>query len=295
MHLLKRVFPKLNQQPKLNVLPHVVEGTCIPKLIHQTYADTELPVELQQNQQHLQTMNPGWEYRFYRDKDIIEFISKHYGPEMLSYYNRINPIYGAARADLFRYLVVYKCGGVYLDIKSSLNVPFDDFLLDDDRYLTAQWENEAGEEFAGWGFHYDLRNIKGGEFQQWHIAAAAGHPFLRSVLQNVLKNIDLYIPALHAVGKRGVVRVTGPIAYTLAITPLLATCKHRIITRQNPFPFKYSIYPYDAHIGLLSTHYSKRTAPVVEIGTLKNLYSTLLEALNRVDDWIRSKPSSMGK
>lgn len=289
MNLFKHVFPKLNQQPQLHVLPHVAEGTCIPKIIHQTYAKSELPAELLENQRRLQDMNPGWEYRFYRDDDIVEFIRANYGPEILGYYNRISPLYGAARADLFRYLVIFKCGGVYLDIKSSLNMPFDRFLRNDDTYLLAQWENGKEEEFAGWGFHYDLRDIEGGEYQQWHVVAAPGHPFLRSVLQNVLKNIDLYIPALHAVGKRGVVRLTGPIAYTLAIQPLLGSCRHRVITRQTPFPFRYSIYPYDAHIGLLSTHYSQRTEPVVEIGPTRRLYSTLLQGLNKLDDRIRRK------
>lgn len=290
MNLFKQIFPKLNQQPRLHVLPHVVEAASIPKIIHQTYANRQLPEELQENQRLLRTMNPGWEYRFYEDKDVIEFISENYGDKILGYYNRINPLYGAARADLFRYLVVYKCGGAYLDIKSSINVPFDLFLQDDDTYLIAQWENEKDEEFPGWGFHYDLRDILGGEFQQWHVVAAPGHPFLRSVLQNVLKNIDLYIPALHAVGKRGVLRLTGPVAYTLAIEPLLGSCNHRVITRQTPFPFRYSIYPSDSHIGLLSTHYSKRTESVVEIGPAKRLYSALLQGLNMLDDRLRHKP-----
>lgn len=295
MPLLKWLVPKLNQQVKQHAVPHLVAGTGIPKIIHQIYVNAHapeatLPEEVQQNQQRLREMNPGWDYRFYRDHDITDFIRKHYSEDILASYNRINPLYGAARADLFRYLVMYQCGGVYLDVKSSLNCSCDSFLRDDDTFLIAQWENGKNEAFPGWGYHYDLRSVQGGEFQQWHIVAAAGHPFLRAVVQTVLKNIDLYIPALHAVGKRGVVRLTGPVAYTLAIAPLLASCPHRVITRQQPFPLRYSIYPYDAHIGLHATHYSTRTQSVVDIGWPKRLYSTFLQGLNQIDDRIRPKP-----
>ena len=56
-----------------------------------------------------------------------------------------------------------------------------------------------------------------GEYQQWHIVAEAGHPFLEAVIQRVKRNIDNYDPLQERVGKIAVLRMTGPIAYTLAI------------------------------------------------------------------------------
>ena len=47
------------------------------------------------------------------------YIRREYGESILSCYLRIDPVYGAARADLFRYLLLYRTGGVYLDIKSA--------------------------------------------------------------------------------------------------------------------------------------------------------------------------------
>lgn len=50
--------------------------------------------------------------------------------------------------------------------------------------------------------------------------AAPGHPFLRAVIERVVSNVDNYSPWRFGVGSIGVLRVTGPVAYTLAIAPL---------------------------------------------------------------------------
>jgi hypothetical protein len=184
---------------------------------------------------------------------------------------------------------MYKCGGVYLDVKSSISAPLDSFLLEDDTYIISQWKNKKNEEFEGWGLHYDVKDIQGGEFQQWHIIAAPGHPFLRAVIQRVLTNIDLYLPSLHGVGKNGVLRLTGPTAYTLAISPLLKSYSHRIITSEMPFPLKYSIYDYDSHISVFKAHYSSLSSPVVKISRTRQAISEVVGGLNKIDNAFRNK------
>ena len=101
------------------------EGAAIPRILHQTYHAADLPEPLRKNVEQLKQANPGWEYRFYDDAAIERFIAGTYGQRILGYYRRINPEYGAARADLFRYLLIYAVGGVYLDIKSRATQPLD--------------------------------------------------------------------------------------------------------------------------------------------------------------------------
>ena len=43
-------------------------------------------------------------------------------------YNAINPLVGAARADIWRYCVLYLNGGLYLDDDSDIKVPLDNVL-----------------------------------------------------------------------------------------------------------------------------------------------------------------------
>ncbi len=251
---------------EMNIVPAIAEGTTIPRVIHQTFYSKLLPSELQENGAKIKALNPGWEYKLYDDADITAFLRENYAPRILNYFNRISPSYGAAKADLFRYLLLYKCGGLYLDIKSTLTKPLDDILRADDRYLLSNWRNKKGEPFENWGLHTALGDMTDGEFQQWHIVAAPGHPFLKAVIENVLRNIDRYHPSLHGTGKDGVLRLTGPIAYTLAIAPLLHLYKHRFADSQADLGFEYSIYNNSAHKIVFRSHYANLTEPIVKIG-----------------------------
>src|SRR5665213_1678332 len=100
---------------------------AIPRIIHQTVPDkNNMRPEFRDNVSRLQSLNKNWEHRLYDDQEIRDFIVDSYGSETIDYYERINPLYGAARADFFRYLLLYKFGGVYLDIKSTASKSLDD-------------------------------------------------------------------------------------------------------------------------------------------------------------------------
>lgn len=278
-NLIKRFLPQLNVKPVALSLPIISQGKMIPKVIHQTFPNENLPVFIKSNIERIKFANPNWEYRFYSDQDVVKFIQEEYGDRILLYFNRINPIYGAARADLFRYLLMYKVGGVYLDIKSSLSKPLDDVLLADDRYLLSFWANKAVGQHQGWGLHPEVSHINGGEFQQWHIMAARGHPFLRAVIANVLRNIDVYNPLIHGAGQRGVLRVTGPVAYTLAIAPLLELYQHRLLVSNNELGLDYSIFTSEnglSHKSLFKHHYTQLSEPVVTIGPSKRIANSAI-------------------
>lgn len=51
---------------------------------------------------------------FYTDKDIENFLSTHFPPEVRQAYDALLP--GSFKADLFRYCVLLIYGGVYADI-----------------------------------------------------------------------------------------------------------------------------------------------------------------------------------
>jgi hypothetical protein len=247
------------------------EGTAIPRIIHQTFMTKSLPAELQQNVDNLKKLNPGWTHIIHDDDDIKKFIQENYGPSILKYYERINPRYGAARADLFRYLLLYKCGGVYLDIKSTCVRPLDEVLQPNDRYILSHWRNKPGESHEGFGMSKEVGHLAGGEYQQWHIIAAPGHPFLKAVVETVLTSIDKYRPWLHGTGGIGVLRLTGPLAYTLAIHPLLATASYRAVADESAVGLQYNIYKTTSHRAVYKTNYSLLTESVIHMNWLNKL------------------------
>lgn len=290
MRIVSKVFSRmLNRPPAVALVPTFPAQPTLAKLLHQTFPTKALPAELQASVESLKALNPGWRHELYDDADIARFIRDAYGGAVFERFELIDPVYGAARADLFRYLLLYKQGGVYLDIKSAATRPLDSVLRPDDRFILAQWPSGPEAKFKGAGWHEETRHVHDGEFQQWFVVAAAGHPFLKAVIENVLRNLSVYNPALHGVGKPGVLRVSGPIAYTLAIEPLLDRHPHRRVDAERDLGFEYSIYPTvdrgeHPHLRLFKTHYSQSKASIVRLSGLK---AAVTGPLLVVEDMVR--------
>jgi mannosyltransferase OCH1-like enzyme len=240
-------------------------GPLIPRLIHQTH---DLPFEMladpyKRNTRRFLRDNPTFEYRYYSAAHVEDFIRARYGRTMLEVYRSIDPAYGPARADLFRYLLLYEEGGVYLDMKSGPTAPLDGTIRDTDEFLLSNWcEGACGrthwESFVHTGF---------GEYQQWWIACRPKHPFLRAVIDRCVRNIRgyAYDPNDRSTfGKLGVLVLTGPIAYTRAIRPLFAARARgcRLVPSSLGGALQYNRIGFD-HTTLYARHYSTLRTPIV--------------------------------
>lgn len=257
---------------------------AIPRIIHQTVPDkTNMHQVFLDNVSRLKSLNENWDHHLYDDREIRAFILDSYGSEMVGYYDRINPLYGAARADFFRYLLLYKFGGVYLDIKSTATKSLDEVLNSNDAYLLSHWRNKRGQRFEGWGMYYPECGPDG-EYQQWHIVASAQHPFLEAVIQRVRRNIDNYDLVKDGVGKAGVIKITGPTAYTLAIRSIQAKHDYRYVDIED-LGFQYSVIGAPdnelAHASLFKNHYASIRPPIVMLEVNDTLGSPIPKKYKR--------------
>jgi len=212
----------------------------IPKKIFQSYNSKKLPKEIKDNIAKLKKLNPDWEYTLFNDDLQEEYILKNYGRMMLDTYLKIRPEYGAARADLFRYLLIYKEGGVWLDIKSTIDKPLDETLDIKDEFILSHW----GKGKKKWGLHEDFRFEKGSnirEYLQFFIIAKTHHPFLDKIIQQVLKNIREYTIPKFGTGKMGTLRVTGPIVYTNVIYKYRNKFHNRVVNAEEDLGITYRI------------------------------------------------------
>jgi mannosyltransferase OCH1-like enzyme len=188
----------------------------IPKIIHQTYKTKDLPPQLDKISKYIQEVCPTFEYRLYDDDDIINFIKDNYDEETLCLYNMINPKLGMARADFFRYLLIYKVGGFYFDIKSYPSRDLSRW-AEHFSFITAHWQDSH---------HADKLKYKLGEFQNWHVMSEPGHPILAQVILRMKENIKNYRHRPNQIDvKMDVLDVTGPLCYSRAILEVKDQCK----------------------------------------------------------------------
>jgi hypothetical protein len=245
----------------------------IPKTLIQTAKNYDvLPEEIKDNIRRLKSSNSDWAYLFFDDEQMKSYLQRNLEPYEWELLQEVNPRYGVVLADIFRYLIIYKEGGVYLDVKSTAMKPLSETIDPDAAFVVSQWPNKVGQLYVGYGLHPELADVPGGEFQQWSVMAEPGHPFLKAVIARVFQNIKSYTPSQFGTDAYSVLRVSGPIAFTQAICPLLDHYPHKVVDL-NSWGIVYSIYdakgaPGQSHQTRMPGHYAFVREPVV----LRDLY-----------------------
>ncbi|MBF0556170.1 MAG: hypothetical protein HQK96_16745 [Nitrospirae bacterium] len=127
-----------------------------------------MPKEIVELVHRWKELNSSWQYRYFDDKMCEDFISSEYEDEWVELYLGL-PL-GAMRADLWRYLAIFRYGGVYADIDTFCEVPLDN------------WVNKD------FGIIVSAQDIV--HFSQWIFAAKSNHPFLGEVILQVKRRLE---------------------------------------------------------------------------------------------------------
>lgn len=108
----------------------ITNQSSIPKVIYQTYIDkSKIPPKVYDN---IKKFAPNYKHIIYDDDECIRFLRDNYPPNVLDTFNAL--LKGAHKADLMRYCLLYKYGGVYLDIKTELLKPLDKIFVNNYLY-----------------------------------------------------------------------------------------------------------------------------------------------------------------
>lgn len=91
----------------------------IPKVVYYTHVNIKKVKEFENQLKYSKSKNKNYKFIFYDDNAVIKFIKENF-PEFYEFYKRINEGYGAAKADIFRVLILYKYGGIYIDCKTQI-------------------------------------------------------------------------------------------------------------------------------------------------------------------------------
>lgn len=244
----------------------------IPKIVYQTWYSKEcIPSIYREIMKANQKMNPEYRFVLMDDMDLDAYFDTNVNDkEVRKAYHRINPRYGAARADLFRYVILFQQGGIYLDIKVQCLVPFREWIrVEEDCGLLSYWD--------GLFYHRDKLNNQEGELQNWNLVFAAHHPALQKVIraccQTILKMTVREASSQAMTGKQAVLEVTGPImltryaeAYMMPKTATPLSKSREIIIRR--FSSRSYLYYGDSFHGLTwkeglegYTHYASLREP----------------------------------
>lgn len=102
----------------------------IPKVIYRTsaYELNLIPYTIADLYRKEKELNKEYEHIYFSDSDCESFILSNYGEHIRNLYLKLIPT--AFRADFFRYLLLYKNGGIYMDCTQQSLMPMDNIIKD---------------------------------------------------------------------------------------------------------------------------------------------------------------------
>lgn len=121
--------PKNRNSHRKSKISHIAPSKVkIPKIIMQTWKNTEVPDHWKPSKTAIEKLMPDWEYVLMTDDDNKNFCEQHF-PDFLPYYEQFE--YGIMRADAIRCMWLYVKGGLYLDLDIELVKPVDELFYED--------------------------------------------------------------------------------------------------------------------------------------------------------------------
>jgi len=139
---------------------------------------------------------PKYNYQFYNDQECYDFIKNNFDENVLKAYEKC-PL-NVMKADLWRYCIIFKYGGIYGDMDAVLLTNPDNFMKKSYLILTPE---DNGIFFCNWTF-----------------AAPKESPILYTIINESVKRI-LEIKEIK--GEHIVHELTGPALMTFAIEKYL--------------------------------------------------------------------------
>lgn len=143
-------------------------NSIIPLNIYQTWHSKNLPENMKKSVENLKRKNPRFQHFLFDDNDCRNFIEQNFDKSVLDAYDKLIP--GAYKADLWRYCILYKNGGIYLDIKYDCVNSF--------RFIELT-------EKEHWVF-----DINGNDIYNALICALPGNQTLLNCIHQIVKNVN---------------------------------------------------------------------------------------------------------
>lgn len=149
----------------------------IPKIIWQShnYKYNDLPDVFFKNLKTWETINPSWEHKYINNYERDDFIKNNFS-DLYRIFKKIdNPVF---QCDFWRYLVVYKYGGVYADMDSICIKPLDYMLKN---YNDQDFIRLSDEVKPSWPHNFPGNS---------HYAAKPNSYILKKIIDDIVKNKD---------------------------------------------------------------------------------------------------------
>ena len=180
---------------------------AIPLLFFQTWHSTQTPPLMTAALSSVRARHPRFAFFLFDTAQCRAFIQTHFGAEVTRAFDALKP--AAYKADLWRYCVLHRLGGVYVDVKYVPTSPAGDSFL-----------NDIAEEHL-------VADVDARDIYNAVMVCAPGNDLMRRCVLKVVENVNARFYG------NNVLHVTGPAMIRGVIT---AEERKRMVTMRHYAP-----------------------------------------------------------
>ena len=178
----------------------------------------------------LRARNPDFHFLLFDAARRDAYMATHWGDHPISrIYQRAR--FGAMRADIFRYCVIFDLGGFYLDINKLLMKPLRKFLREGCEGLISFEQNwcqiPASPEAARQLLHPDRYIV------QWCFGFSPEHRLLKAMIENICHYAPLFENRTFEMPGEAIRSLTGPGLFTQTVRHYMGSQANKQITQMN--------------------------------------------------------------
>lgn len=192
----------------------------IPKIIIQTWISDNLPDIYKKSQENIKLLHPDFEYKFFNDDDMTNFIDNcKTFPDLSKTLNKLN-LLKIQLIDIFRMIVIYEFGGFYFDMDVLLHSSLHNLL---NYRLVIPYEKT-------YNVVVDNRQIIKNKFGNYGFGAEPKSPVIKDIIDKIIINC-MVIPFNNSYDY--VYNTTGPHAITSVIENIPIDKKYLLLKPTN--------------------------------------------------------------
>lgn len=147
----------------------------IPKIIWQTCSSKyqELPEYVKLCSDSWKQNNEGWDYRYLTHEDCYAMLLENYDQRTADIYSQID--HPQIKADFWRYLTLYKFGGIYIDIDVISFEKIDSYITDKEAFFVKIGTYLTDREY---------------EYAMWFFGCKPESPIIKDVIDSMMQKLN---------------------------------------------------------------------------------------------------------
>ena len=186
----------------------------IPPVLHQTWEEARFSYRHADGLRRFRAVNPDLSFRLFDRERRDRYMTERWGGhDIFTVY--ANALFGAIKADVFRYCILFDRGGYYFDISKACRKPLTTFHGRDCRALISFESHDIPQSSSSVGpisLLYPSKYVL-----QWGLGFEAGHPLLKMAIARIVESYPSVRNVAFEKPFEAVLGFTGPRMFTSVV------------------------------------------------------------------------------